>query len=292
MRHHFVPQFLMKFWSDTTRDGKLEVFRLDLPLLPSSRMTPKYTGFEQNLYSLTKPKVANVERQDLETQFLMKIDDGGSRALQKMAENYFDTFNSRDCQSWARFIFSLLYRTPDVVSLLHSKASKTLVSSLNERPEEYKVIAETIDPPTLNGFVEKNIPGYVENYGILSLRNIIVDNDKIQKLLQMKWYLFDFKMQTNHLLLSDRPCILTASFNDQDLLVVLPLGPKKAFMATRSDQVADFIGRQRPKDLLMYINESSITQSRNRVYACDDTPHHFIRNRHAAWADCSSRASN
>ncbi len=30
MRHHFVPEFLLKPWADSAQDGKLEVFRLDI----------------------------------------------------------------------------------------------------------------------------------------------------------------------------------------------------------------------------------------------------------------------
>ena len=53
MRHHYVPEFLQKPWTEYTQDGKIEVFRLDLPITPLSRHKPKYTGFDHDLYALT-----------------------------------------------------------------------------------------------------------------------------------------------------------------------------------------------------------------------------------------------
>jgi hypothetical protein len=95
----------------------------------------------------------------------------------------------------------------------------------------------------------------------------------------MKWWLWDFAREQNDLLLADQPCIFTAGIDDPDLMIALPLGPRKAFMATKSDHVATIMRRQRPKDLLMRLNESSLNQARARLYARDASPRRFISNR-------------
>jgi hypothetical protein len=51
MRHHYVPQFLLRAWAETMPDKKVEIHRLDRPDLPSSRHSPKYTAYEENLYA-------------------------------------------------------------------------------------------------------------------------------------------------------------------------------------------------------------------------------------------------
>ena len=51
-------------------------------------------------------------------------------------------------------------------------------------------------------------------------------------------------------------------------------------------QLSVLCGQQRPKDLLMRINESSLKQAKLRVYACNDSPCRFILNRLARWASC------
>ena len=86
-------------------------------------------------------------------------------------------------------------------------------------------------------------------------------------------------LKYNDLFLADQPCIFTMSIDDADLVIALPIGPRKAFMATKSEHVATIMRRQRPKDLLMRINESSLNQARVRVYARDSSPRRFICNR-------------
>jgi hypothetical protein len=95
----------------------------------------------------------------------------------------------------------------------------------------------------------------------------------------MRWWLWDFTREQRDLLLADQPCIFTKGVDDPDLVIALPLGPRKAFMATSTDRVATILRRQRTKDLLMRMNESSLSQARVRVYAPDASPRRFIHNR-------------
>ena len=137
MKHHFIPQFLLKAWADTTEDKKIEVFRLDLPHLPSSRRAPEYTGYEDNLYMLTKPEVAGVEQQAVETKFLQRLDSDGARVLQKLNTSGLATLTHEDLSVWVHFIASLLWRAPDIVSRLRTESAGYLKDSLIARPEEY-----------------------------------------------------------------------------------------------------------------------------------------------------------
>ena len=279
MKHHFVPQFLLRAWADTTEDAKVEVFRLDLPHVHSSRRKPEYTGYEDNLYTLTKPAVLGVEQQAVEAEFLQRVDSEGAKLLCKLYTTGLADLKPQDRGSWVSFILSLLFRTPDAVSWLRANASDVLKSSLNERPEEYDAIADTFDPPTLAGFVEKGFPGYIEDFGMMSLGKLICDRGHSEKILRMKWWLSDFGGQRNHLLLSDRPCILTTNIHNPDLVLALPISPWKAFMASNTCRIASIIRRQRPQNLLVQINESSLRQANRRVYARDASPLRFISDR-------------
>jgi hypothetical protein len=84
MRHHYVPQFLLRAWAETQPDKRIEVFRLDLPGLPSSRHTPKYTAYEDNLYALTMPVVAGMKQQAVEKHLLQHIDNLAADMLRKL----------------------------------------------------------------------------------------------------------------------------------------------------------------------------------------------------------------
>ncbi len=284
VKHHFVPEFFLKSWSDTTSDNKIEVFRLDLSYLPSSRLTPEYTGYEKNLYALTKPDVSGVNRQAVETEFLKRIDSDGAKALQKMRSNGLAALTAKDLVHWVLFTMSLRFRSPEVVTRLRTEAPIVLKKSLDDWPEEYTEIADACDPPTLAEYFEQFSPGHIENFGVMSLPKFICGQKNLQSFLQMKCLLFDFSGQKNQLLLADRPCIFSTHFDDPELIVALPISPWKAFMTTRTDRVARILTQQHPKELLMRINESSLRQAKLRVYARNGSARRFIVNRLKAWA--------
>lgn len=277
MRHHYVPQFLLRAW--TGADEKIEVFWVDPQHLRSSRLSPKSTGYEDDLYALTTSEVAGMKQQAVETDFLQRLDDLAAKVLQKMATTGFADLPSEDRCVWVYFIMSLRSRTPEVVSQLHTEGSNSLKDSLDERPEEYEAISETTDPPTLMEWSEQQFPGLIENFGTMSFPSFVCNPDIGQKILDMKWRLWDFRGQKNHLLLADRPCIFTIGIDDPNLVIALPISPWKAFMAIKTDRVASIMRQQHPKDLLMRMNESSLNQAKIRVYARDTSPSRFICNR-------------
>ena len=278
MRQHYIPQFLLRAWAETTADKKVESFQLDLPHRQSSRLAPQSTAYENDLYSLTEPEVAGMKQQAVETDFLQRIDDLAARVLHKMATTGFADLTLEDGCNWVYFIMSLRSRTPETVSRIHTEGSGYLKDSLDDKPEEYDAISKTSDPTTLAEWTERRFPGLIENFGIMSFPKLVCNPEIGQKILRMKWWLWNFRGQKNHLLLADRPCIFTKGIDDPDLVIALPIGPWKAFMAIKTDRVADSMRCQRLQDLLMRINESSLGQAQSRVYARDASPRQFILN--------------
>ncbi len=279
MRHHYVPQFLLKAWAETTSDKKIVSFRLDLPQMPSSRLSPKSTAYEEDLYSLSQSIVGGVEKQEIETTFLQNLDSNAAQVLVKMHTNGLSSLTHDDLRYWVHFVISLKARTPEAAHIIKSRGSKHLETSLDDKPHEYEAIADTSDPTTLKDWVEEHLPGLIENFGMVSLDKFVLSHDIAQRLLGMTWWLWNFEGQQNHLLLSDRPCIFTAQLDAHDLVIALPIGPWKAFMMTKGERVSDILKSQRHKDLLMRINESSLGQAQKRIYARDESPRRFICNR-------------
>jgi hypothetical protein len=166
-----------------------------------------------------------------------------------------------------------------MVQQLRLEFSEHLEAVLRGDPQEYGAVAGASDPPTLVEWTSRNYPGLVENFG-LSCFSELVDNPKIgQKILSMKWWLWDFTREQIDLLIADQPCVFTHGIDHADLIVALPIGPRKAFLATRSDRGATSLRRLRPKELLVRLNESSLKQARVRIYARDTSPRRFICNR-------------
>lgn len=279
MRHHYVPEFLQKPWTENSPDGKLEVFRIDLPNIPSSRHMPKFTGFEHNLFALSEDVIAGMDKQAIETRFLRIVDNNAANIRNKLLGQGFKTLTPEDRVDWARFLMSLRLRQPDIVNLLKQESAEHLKATLIAQPEDYEALTTTGDPPTLEAWTERQYPCLIENFG-LSYFHELVDNPKYgNKILRMNWWLWDFNKVPYDLLLSDNPCIFTSGIDDPGCVIALPIHPRKAFFATQSDDVAQSLRQQNLKDLAMRLNESLVSQARVRIYARNDSPRHFIEKR-------------
>src|SRR5262245_33116894 len=103
MRHHYVPQFLLHAWADTTTDRKVHVFRLDLQNLAQSRLMPKHTGYEEDLYALSRPVVAGMEKHAVEKHFLRHVDNLAARVRRKLEDGGLNSLTHTERCDWIRF---------------------------------------------------------------------------------------------------------------------------------------------------------------------------------------------
>jgi hypothetical protein len=277
-RQHYIPELLQRQWSKTMPDGKIEAFRLDLPGVPSTRYRPKYTGYENNLWSLTQDKVAGMDRHAIEKHLWGDVDNRAARVLHKMLASGLKSLTPEDRLDWVTFIMSLRLRQPDLIRDLKQDSETELQKSLAAQPEQYEELTVNGDPPSLEEWTELHYPGLIVNVGLSFLADFVGDEAVRRKIFEMKWWLWDFS-GTNELLLSDNPCIFTKHIDDPDVVIALPLSPTRAFMATKSDKVAAILRKQNRRQLAMRLNESSVSNSRVRIYARNETPRRFILNR-------------
>ena len=283
MRHHFVPQFLLRAWSEGASDGMFQEFRLDLEGLITARRVPKATGFQDNLYALTKPEVAGMSQQAVETDLMRHIDNYAARVRVKMELHGLKNLSNTERQDWVRLpprgLMSLMFRHPNIVSQLKMEGAHNLRQSLLDAPEQYEALAEEDNAPTLEEWTEQSYPGLIENFG-LSLYSKLVDNKEFgTKILRLHWCLWDFCTAKHELLLADNPCIFIGDIDAPELIVALPISPTKAFFATRGDLTAAKLRQQSPSTLVVQLNELSVLRARTRVYARTDAPKRFIANR-------------
>ena len=273
MRHHYVPEFLLKRWAETTADKKIEAFRLDLPRIPSKRHPPKSVGFESDLYALNRNHAAGLEKQHVETKILNPVDNYAAIVLKKLLTGGLDSLTEKDNLNWVIFLISLKFRTPESVNFLKHGEPKRFKASLIENPE--KNLAERI---------EKEDPGITDNFGMVYFGHMITETEYVIKIGDMTWGLYHFKNQKNHLLLSDKPLIFTTkSIDDPNLIIFLPLSPDKAFIATKNRQIIERFKQERPKELMTRMNENSLYDAKQRIFARDKSPHSFILNRMEKW---------
>lgn len=284
MKNHYNPQFLLGGWAEKSVDGKVQIFRLDIKGIPTSRRTPKFTGFENDLYALSKSVVAGMEKHTVEKKILSHIDHQASLVRNKLESIGLSSLTTKNLWDWVYFLMSLRLRQPQMIQKLTEEASTALKESLSTEPAEYETLAQEGDPQTLEEWTEKSFPGLVENFG-LSFFHELVGNPKIaNKIMKMKWWICDFTGLKNELLIADDPCIFTKGIDDPNLIIALPISPTKAFLATQSKEMAALIPRQDPNNLVIRLNESSLNQARIRIYARNKSPERFIHNRLRKWS--------
>ena len=210
---------------------------------------------------------------------MQQLDDSAAHVLRKLAATGTSDLTEQDRVSWTCFIISLLSRTPEAVALIQEVGEAHINASLEDKPEQYEAIADAADPATLTQWLEAHLPGFIENFGKLSLPAFITSPRVAEELLRMQWMLWDFSGQKNHLLLSDRPCITTVGKDDSNFLLSLPIGPWKAFMAVKTERIANILRTYDPKTLLERMNESAVANASTRVYGRDASSRRFILNR-------------
>jgi len=255
MRHHYIPQFLLRPWALSTVDNKIEVFRLDLDNLPSLRRTPKNTGYQNNLYALTREEIAGMEQHAVEKLFLQKVDNFAAVVRDKLDDEGIRSLSLDERKDWVIFLMSLRIRQPDVIEMLRQDAEEQLREEMARQPEEYEELAGINDPSSLEEWTETQFPGLIENFGI-SIFPELVNNPNIgNQILNMRWWLWDLSDIRHDLLIADHPCIFTSGINAPNLVIALPISPQKAFMATQSEETANIIRMQRSRELVVRINE-------------------------------------
>lgn len=279
MKHHYVPQFLLRAWAKGSLDGKVEDFRLDLERVRSSRRAPKSTGYIDDLYALSMPAVAGMEKQAVEKIFLQQVDNSAAITHRKLVEHGLRSLTIADRFNWVQFIMSLRTRQPDVVQKLKTESADHLTKTLGLQPEEYEELAKNGDAPTLVEWAEQRFPGVIENFGLSFFHDIVSNPEVGDKISKMKWWIWEFENVPFDLLLADHACIFTKGIDDPNLIIALPISPKKAFMATNSETSSSILRQQVPKQLAMHLNEASLNQARTRIYARNASPMRFIQNR-------------
>ena len=275
MRQHFIPKFLLRAWTGT--DHLLQVFKLSGSSIRPIRRSPKSVGWQEDLYSLSEPKSSGGERHRIETGLLQEIDNRAAKARLNLLNPTLASLSPEEGKDWALFLMSLRVRQPSAVEHLRESGTDILRRELDVDPEEYRSIAAQGDPDMPSGWVQENVPGLIENWPISHFPAISTHPRTLETILTIKHHsLVEFSGCSEHLLLSDDPCIWLCRPADPHFTVALPVSPFAAYIGTRSDAVYRNLRRLSRESLLTNLNISSVKQARKYIYARDTSLHKFI----------------
>ncbi len=122
--HHFLPKFLVKGWCD--EEGRTNVFRRvgQHGILTSKRLRPSELGYKRHLYS-NYDADSPLAQQRVETKIMSPIDNAAAKALHKILfdvpENEMIALEGVARNDWARFLASMVYRSPSRIAFLKER---------------------------------------------------------------------------------------------------------------------------------------------------------------------------
>lgn len=226
-KDHYVPKFYLKRWSQNNPDQKLFSFRFfpDTKKVHWTPRSPSGTGYERALYG------------EIEETFFKPLDDDASRILNKLESDDIVRplkldLGEKDHNNWAIFILGLIIRVPDKIKHIHDSYENSGVPA---------------------NIAKKEIPNIIEN------------KSAVKDLRSLTW-LFA-RVETNlELITCDNPVIFRPNnLSHPDCSIILPMGPKHFFLATRGENIQRF--EKNHRKMVTNINIEIIKNANKRIYA-------------------------
>ena len=260
MRHHYVPQFLLRRWCNDA--GRLQSFKvLDGKVLCTAQ-SPKHTGYENALYAI----VANALRIDedhLERKFFSPLDSNAAVALDKIEQHQAITPDDRT--AWAFFLNSLRMRQPDVLAHLQTEG----MTMLRQILAEGDAALPAGWPPTAQ-WMEEQHPGMMEARGLIAwLTQMVLHDELTKRFEELDWWFVEFEPDIPKLLLSDLPIHWEGKFVTDQFFIQLPIAPNRVFFGTASEQTEAHLLALPREELARRINRSSLASSAHRIWGAD-----------------------
>lgn len=260
MKHHYVPQFALRYWAES--DGKVPYYMRRGSRVVYDRLSPEYTAYEPDLYAFIDVPLEN--RYLVEREFFGKLENDVAPIYEKI-EHRDEDLSHRERLLWAMFLMAANTRVPEKVALVKQIADKHLRRAVAANPEEYLKVKGDAVEATLLEWVENNVSG-IENIGLIQLIKFVVNENHIRQFLELEWIVHGLSHASVELLLSDRPLWVYKHPTDPDFIAMMPLSPRSVFIAARDKRVIQKTIDASPNELIRRINESVVGSAWERVY--------------------------
>ncbi|URK86333.1 DUF4238 domain-containing protein (plasmid) [Rhizobium sp. RCAM05350] len=269
--HHYLPSFYQSRWA--LSDRRLRRFSKPRDKIVAKWVYPTQSGGEDNLYS--DPEATPDKAQVLESEFMSPLDSLMSQAL-TMIEIGDATIN-RDPKfrsAWSRFLMSLMMRMPDDIEVLKSGLVEEWTLAIPDLEQVYSANREDGWPETFQEYLAHS-PNSFASWAS-SLMRTLIDHQNIGELLNnMRWFTREINGNAEFLT-SDRPLITWFDFAEPDMYIILPIGPKRVFVAVNNVETQRRIETQPAEEWAININKCVAGAAKKFVFATDDRQMEFV----------------
>ena len=260
-RHHFIPQFLLGQW--TTGGELLRYYRDRRGDVQCEPKSPKGVCFGRDLYKTDgfPPEHA----QQMEMIFMQWIDNAAANVHARLLQGEIDALSDQECTAWARFIMSLIFRTP-----LDIRGLREAVTILAERA---RPLMEA------DGEGEELPPVAVEDLQMKILRYAIDDHERGSTLINMHWRVVRTS-NPRELWISDWPLDVSSKvawLGNPSSYIGLPIAPNAWFVAAGTKSLADGLVARPQREIILAQNRATVGHAQNFVGARTPNAAEFIK---------------
>jgi Protein of unknown function (DUF4238) len=222
---------------------------------------------ERDLYSLSDVPLDQTQR--VEKEFMGKIDNAAALILKKLRAGNRHNLCPEERQAFTYFLMSLRARHPDAVQMSKRLGAEAIAIELGRNPEEYEALRGDGDPPTLMEFAKQVMPGQLNNIGVNTIQDVIVEQSTAERIFLMDWWIYETKSIDIDFLTSDRPCLLAGNAKSGKCVIALPLSPTMTLFITNTPEAKDRLIKLGDRTIVKRINKEIVRHADKYVYGRD-----------------------
>ncbi len=278
-KDHFVPQFLLREWAPNGNMVSYERNAYSGHVDEKTNAGPGNNCAQKGLNDLlgVPPK----QRRVFDDYLTNKIDTPSADAAKKMHHGDIHSLTQTDRVTWAKFLIALPLRTPEVLQWLGPaealKALRSVESFGSSSPQE-NAFANTV--------LRRSQRMYQRNWPRQIAQELIEAPSHFQTVYGMRWQ--RRSLRDRRLLIGDRPLLIhpkTTGWNigipidSPQCRIALPLAPDAVFLAAFNDSVLEDLEDLSDERLANMLNEETIANRSNKVFASDTSLALFVKKR-------------
>jgi hypothetical protein len=271
-KHHFIPVFYLKRW---TLNGELVEFSKPyLNKVMPIRRSPDGTGYVHRLYEMRG--VAEEQKQNFEELFMKPVDSRAADALATLENK--GAWSPATRSGWSRFIMSLLLRTPEDMDVIKTAVTLEYMQTTPEEEAKYQSVRPVGAPETMREFIRQVIDQQSIDLPALRIAKKLIDHENIGSIINsMRWSVLEVPNSAPELLTSDRPVLMSAMLSEFDAYIMMPIGPRRLFVAVRNIDTERRVFSQPIRQLVKNANKLVVKHAVRYVFSTSDSSLAFVQ---------------
>jgi len=234
----------------------------------------------RGLYTL--PDAQPGQEYIIETKLMSSIDNWAAKALQRMMVDGEapGKLESREALGWCQFLYSLIVRNAEHLLLIKEKLNTLDAGEILEYiREDYPNIRGLGDPETFDEYKAAFVKCPVEVPPVRVLPELVRSKRVVRMLASFNWRTATVRTAKYPLLTSDRPIIMSNGLIREDAHIVLPISPRRLFIATKDEETFRSLSSMPPNELAQAVNNQVAQQAHRFVFGGDDSQLRFVDSR-------------